>query len=70
MLKIFETERIDDLQGNPGEVIRAGDDGIVVACGNGAIKIKLLQLEGKNKMQAGDFVRGYRIKSGDFFGKR
>lgn len=70
MLKIFETERIDDLQGNPGEVISAGDDGIVVACGNGAIKIKLLQLEGKNRMKAGDFVRGYRIKSGDFFGKR
>ncbi len=69
-LKIFVTELCEKRSGfEPGQVIEADDCGIIVACGEGGIRIKQLQIEGKNRMSAADFVRGYRIKRGDFFGK-
>jgi len=68
-VKIFCTERIDaEFNKKPGEVIAIDDKGITVACKIGALIIKQLQLEGKNRMSAVEFARGYRVKTGDFFG--
>ena len=57
-----------DFNKKPGEVIAIDDKGITVACKIGALIIKQLQLEGKNRMSAVEFARGYRVKTGDFFG--
>ena len=51
----------------PGTVIDASGATIDVACGRGVLKITELQPENKRRMSAGEFIRGYRIKSGEKF---
>ncbi len=45
--------------GAPGEVL---DDGLMIACGEGAIRILELQREGKARMQAAEFLRGVPVR--------
>jgi methionyl-tRNA formyltransferase len=47
--------------GAPGEVL---DDALLIACGEGAIRILQLQRPGKGPMNADDFLRGSRIEKG------
>jgi methionyl-tRNA formyltransferase len=42
----------------PGTIIARQEDGLVIACGSGAVKITELQPEGKKRMSALDFLRG------------
>lgn len=47
----------------PGEVVSAGNDGLEIACAAGeTLLIKELQAPGKKRMNAGDFLRGHKIK--------
>lgn len=49
-----------------GEVIFADvKNGLVVACGDGAIELTEVQIEGGKKMPAHDFLLGNKIKAGD-----
>lgn len=47
--------------GAPGEVL---DDGLAVACGEGAVRLMALQRAGGRPMTAEDFQRGAKIKKG------
>jgi methionyl-tRNA formyltransferase len=51
----------------PGSVLAADADGIVVACGVGAVRVITLQLEGKRKMDARAFLAGHPIARGTCF---
>jgi methionyl-tRNA formyltransferase len=51
----------------PGTVLAAGKDGLVVAAGDGAVRVTEVQPEGKKAMKAGDFANGYRVRVGDRF---
>lgn len=42
----------------PGTIIGLEEDGLVIACGSGSVKITELQPEGKKRMSARDFLRG------------
>lgn len=66
-LKILRSCRRDE-SGAPGEVIRAEDE-FVVACGEDALEILELQLEGRRRMKASDLLRGYRLMEGDLLGR-
>lgn len=51
-----------------GEIGCVGDvtkDGFSVYCKNGALRIKELQLEGRKRMSAHDFLLGFPLKEGD-----
>lgn len=52
----------------PGTVLLADDGGIVVQTGSGALSIRELQLEGKKRMKAADFLRGHSISRGEVLG--
>jgi methionyl-tRNA formyltransferase len=53
----------------PGEVIEARGDSLAVACGDRtALRIQELQLEGKQRMSARDFINGTRLRAGEKFG--
>jgi methionyl-tRNA formyltransferase len=54
-------------RGEPGTVMTAGPEGIDVATSKGAVRLLELTPAGKRKMNAGDFVNGYRIKPGSRF---
>ncbi|MGQ4582379.1 methionyl-tRNA formyltransferase [Lysobacter sp. F60174L2] len=44
----------------PGTVLLAGRDGIDVACGEGALRIRVLQRDGGKAMSAADYLNGRR----------
>ena len=55
----------EDTQGiEPGTILEAKDT-IKVACGQGIYEITELQPENKKRMNAADFVKGYRMQKGD-----
>ena len=66
-LKVFATLP-DDATGPPGAVLRAGDTGLLVAANGGAVLLRALQLEGKRRMEAGEFLRGHSIAPGTVLG--
>lgn len=59
-LKIHKTA-ISDKKGPAGEILSL--DPFVVACGDASVEILELQLEGKKKMTASDFLRGNKLDS-------
>lgn len=59
MLKIFSAEIVNE-NGKPGEVLKSEKE-LVVACGENALKITELQLEGSKHMKTEDFLRGKSI---------
>jgi len=52
-------------RGGPGEVLSADREGIVVACGEGAVRLLVVQPPGKRAVSAGDFVNGYPLEEGE-----
>jgi methionyl-tRNA formyltransferase len=69
-VKLFGTKKIVDEAtsgSNPGSVISASD-GIVVACGDGAIGIRDVQPSGKKRMRSTEWMRGRGISIGDQLG--
>jgi methionyl-tRNA formyltransferase len=59
-LKIFSATVVD-VEGTPGEILRSQNE-LVVAAGNGALSLREVQLEGKRRMSASEFLRGHAIK--------
>jgi methionyl-tRNA formyltransferase len=55
--------------GMPGTVFAVGKDSFEVLTGDGALSIKELQLEGKRKMTAEEFLRGYKLEAGTVLGR-
>jgi methionyl-tRNA formyltransferase len=56
-LKIFSAS-IADLNGQHGEILRSDKD-LIVATGKGALSLAEVQLEGKRRMTAAEFLRGH-----------
>ena len=48
----------------PGTVTEVAKQDFTVACGEGALKITELQLQGKKRMDAAAFLRGYHLEAG------
>ncbi len=53
--------------GAPGEVLASGADGILVACGAGALRLTELQKPGSKRLPVGDFLRGFPVAAGAAF---
>jgi methionyl-tRNA formyltransferase len=58
-LKIFAASLVD-LRGPPGTILRTDEHVMVVATGARALSLQTLQIEGKRRMSAADFIRGSR----------
>lgn len=52
---------------SPGAIVEAGDRGLVVATGEGALAIRAVKPAGKRAMSAEDFLRGNRLEIGQRF---
>jgi methionyl-tRNA formyltransferase len=50
-------------------VLSAGKEGIEVACGSGSVAIDELQLQGRKRLAARDFLAGFRLEPGTVLGK-
>jgi len=63
--KINEMELVDtDSQNTAGEILKI-NDGVVVGCNRGKIKLIKIQVPGKKEISAVDYVNGKRLKEGD-----
>lgn len=61
--KIFATG-VEPGKGVPGTVLEAGKDGLLVACGAGALRILELQPDGGKRMRSADYLRGHPVEVG------
>ena len=66
-VKLFHPYLADGLSGNPGQVLAAGNE-LVVACGEGAVRVSEVQPAGRRRMAAGDWTRGRAVAVGDVLG--
>jgi methionyl-tRNA formyltransferase len=64
MLKIFTTILSRRAKGKPGEVMRVDKHGILVAAKVGGLLLREVQLEGKKRMPAAEFARGFELPVG------
>lgn len=63
---VAEEDDVPDME--PGTVAAVGKQDFTVATGQGILRIRELQLEGKKRMSAHDFLLGVRIAPGDKLG--
>ena len=68
-IKIFKSD-VAEINHNAaaGTIIDVDKDSITVACGNNALKIFELQLEGKKRMDTKSFLAGYKLEKGSLLG--
>ena len=60
--KIHSTAVVDGY-GRPGQILGLTKTGLVVACGEGAVEIRILQAEGGKRMAAPDYFRGHPLEA-------
>lgn len=67
-VKLFRPD-VEPREGTPGEVLEAdAEAGLLVAAGEGAVRVREVQPSGKRRMMAGDWVRGRGVAVGQRFG--
>lgn len=66
-LKLWKVRAVEG-SGKAGSVIGIGKESFIVACGEGAIEVLEVQLEGKKRMSAGDFLKGITLNIGQELG--
>jgi len=69
VIKIWRARIEPDSAGMPGIVLAAGPDGIVVGCGDGALRISELQRAGGKRLAAQAFLAGFKLGPGMRFGR-
>lgn len=64
--KIFSSCVMDmKSDARPGEIVDISSDGFIVQTGQGALEILEVQKEGKKKLLAPDFLKGFKLMPGD-----
>ncbi len=56
--------RVEPASGEPGRILAVGDDGVVIACGEGALRVTELQKPGGKRLPAADFLHGHPLVVG------
>lgn len=64
ILKIFEAAPLEETKKSKPGTIMDNRQAITVACGQGALCLLEVQLEGKKRMGASEFIKGHRVPVG------
>ncbi len=67
-LKVHSALPVRRCDGRPGEILRTTPRGIFVAAASGGLLLREVQLEGKRRLPAADFLRGHPLTPGAFLG--
>jgi methionyl-tRNA formyltransferase len=67
-MKLFGARILPDTGHAPGKVVEIDDAGLVIACGEGAVRVVDVQLPGKRRMTGKELGRGRGIAIGDKLG--
>lgn len=67
-IKIWQASLCDDeIRDEPGTVRIVDKGGIVVSCGRGALRLKVLQRPGGKALPVAQFIQGFALRPGDRF---
>ena len=58
---------LQDSSGRPGEILAADAQSLVVACGQGSLKLLELQKPGGKRLETAQFLQGFPLKAGQSF---
>jgi methionyl-tRNA formyltransferase len=65
LLKIFNSVVIDEEnRGSPGKIFQVGAEGIKVATGKECLLLTEVQLQGRKRMNAAEFIKGHPVPTG------
>jgi methionyl-tRNA formyltransferase len=64
LLKLTRTSPEITTGDKPGSIISADNNGVRIACGTGSLLVKELQLAGRKRLPAADFLRGCPLEPG------
>lgn len=67
-LKLFSASEAGSLRGGPPGRVWECEDRLVVETGDGRVAVGEIQAEGKRRMSAADFLRGFPLKPGERLG--
>jgi methionyl-tRNA formyltransferase len=62
-IKIWQASFMDG-NGAPGTVLASDETGVVMACGEGALRLEVLQAPGGKRLSAAEFLRGHSLPVG------
>ena len=62
-IKLWQA-RVEPAGGEPGRILAVGDDGVVIACGEGALRLTELQKPGGKRLPVADFLHGHPLRVG------
>jgi len=66
-LKLKDIELVENISQNEvGKILELTNNYVIVSCKKGSLKIKTIQAPSKKAVNAGDYIRGKRLKEGDF----
>ncbi|MBI3088512.1 MAG: methionyl-tRNA formyltransferase [Candidatus Omnitrophica bacterium] len=68
LLKVWQAVPDGDGTGRPGEVLATSADGVAVATGQGRLRLQDIQLAGRRRMSAQEFLAGHPIHIGERLG--
>jgi methionyl-tRNA formyltransferase len=66
-IKLWRAVAGEQRGGDPGTIVSAGADGVVVACGQGTLRVTELQRPGGRRLSAEELLRGTPLKAGERF---
>lgn len=69
-LKIWRAQTCEsNFDAKPGTIVKVEKDSFTIACKKGGLEVLSLQLEGKKRMDAENFLRGYQLEEGIVLGE-
>ena len=66
-VRCFGARDVPERSGAPGEVLEGGADGLLIACGEGAVRIAEVHPAGQKRLAAAQWMRGRGLNLGDRF---
>jgi len=65
-IKIWQANTVEAV-GKPGEILSVTSEGVIVACGTGALKLTELQKPSGKRLSVAKFIQGFAMESGQYF---
>ncbi len=57
IIKCWKAELVEVVEGPAGTIVVAGEEGVVITCGEGALRLTEVQCPGKRRIRAAEFAR-------------
>jgi methionyl-tRNA formyltransferase len=67
-IRLFGARAVASYHGTPGTILTTDDDGMIVACGQGAVRVQDVHPAGRKRQRAGEWLRGRGAAAEDVLG--